>query len=188
MALLGFLILFPLVVAGVLLAVRDNRVRNAVVVAAALVIGIASVWLVVSYLGAPWIPFDFHSPVVDYACMVVSVLVAAAILFYGIRHKNAAACALAAVQVAGSLVFEFAFAHGLPVAHVEGKGDGRVLHVQPKRFDKFPCRRFEAFRRPRDQGYLVAFPRQFFRRRPADAAASARDQRYGYVRHDEPPG
>ena len=116
MALLGFLILFPLVVAGVLLAVRDNRVRNAVVVAAALVIGIASVWLVVSYLGAPWIPFDFHSPVVDYACMVVSVLVAAAILFYGIRHKNAAACALAAVQVAGSLVFEFAFAHGLPVA------------------------------------------------------------------------
>ena len=55
MALLGFLILFPLVVAGVLLAVRDNRVRNAVVVAAALVIGIASVWLVVSYLGAPWI-------------------------------------------------------------------------------------------------------------------------------------
>jgi len=115
-ALLGFLILFPLVVAGVLLAVRDNRVRNAVVVAAALVIGIASVWLVVSYLGAPWIPFDFHSPVVDYACMVVSVLVAAAILFYGIRHKNAAACALAAVQVAGSLVFEFAFAHGLPVA------------------------------------------------------------------------
>lgn len=116
MALLGFLILFPLVVAGVLLAVRDNRVRNAVVVAAALVIGIASVWLVVSYLGAPWIPFDFHSPAVDYVCMVVSVLVAAAILFYGIRHKNAAACALAAVQVAGSLVFEFAFAHGLPVA------------------------------------------------------------------------
>ena len=116
MALLGFLILFPLVVAGVLLAVHDNRVRNAVVVVAALVIGIASVWLVVSYLGAPWIPFDFHSPVVDYACMVVSVLVAAAILFYGIRHKNATACALAAVQVAGSLVFEFAFAHGLPVA------------------------------------------------------------------------
>ena len=116
MALLGFLILFPLVVAGVLLAVRDNRVRNAVVVAAALVIGIASVWLVVSYLGAPWIPFDFHSPAVDYVCMVVSVLVAAAILFFGIRHKNMAACVLAAVQVAGSLVFEFAFAHGLPVA------------------------------------------------------------------------
>ena len=116
MALLGFLILFPLVAAGVLLAVRDNRVRNAVVVAAALVIGIASVWLVVSYLGAPWIPFDFHSPAVDYVCMVVSVLVAAAILFFGIRHKNMAACVLAAVQVAGSLVFEFAFAHGLPVA------------------------------------------------------------------------
>ena len=52
---LGFLILFPLVVAGVLLVVRNNRARNVIVGASALVIGLASVWLVVSYLGAPWI-------------------------------------------------------------------------------------------------------------------------------------
>lgn len=50
MAMLGFLILFPLVVAGVLLVVRNNRARNVIVGASALVIGLASVWLVVSYL------------------------------------------------------------------------------------------------------------------------------------------
>ena len=77
MAMLGFLILFPLVVAGVLLVVRNNRARNVIVGASALVIGLASVWLVVSYLGAPWITYDFYSPVVDYVCMAVSVLIAA---------------------------------------------------------------------------------------------------------------
>ena len=88
---LGFLILFPLVVAGVLLVVRNNRARNVIVGASALVIGLASVWLVVSYLGAPWITYDFYSPVVDYVCMAVSVLIAAAILYFGIKYKNLSA-------------------------------------------------------------------------------------------------
>ena len=78
----------PLVVAGVLLVVRNNRARNVIVGASALVIGLASVWLVVSYLGAPWITYDFYSPVVDYVCMAVSVLIAAAILYFGIKYKN----------------------------------------------------------------------------------------------------
>mgnify|MGYP003061673958 CR=1 FL=1 len=112
---LGFLILFPLVVAGVLLVVRNNRARNVIVGASALVIGLASVWLVVSYLGAPWITYDFYSPVVDYVCMAVSVLIAAAILYFGIKYKNLWACVLAAVQVVGSLVFEFGFAHAIDV-------------------------------------------------------------------------
>ena len=112
---LGFLILFPLVVAGVLLVVRNNRARNVIVGASALVIGLASVWLVVSYLGAPWITYDFYSPVVDYVCMAVSVLIAAAILYFGIKYKNLWACVLAAVQVVGSLVLEFGFAHDVLV-------------------------------------------------------------------------
>ena len=112
---LGFLILFPLVVAGVLLVVRNNRARNAIVGASGLVIGVASVWLVVSYLGAPWVQFEFYSPVVDYVCMAVSVLIAAAILYFGVKYKNVWACVLAVIQLVGSLVFEFAFAHGILV-------------------------------------------------------------------------
>ncbi|WP_173363554.1 NADH-quinone oxidoreductase subunit L [Eggerthella sp. YY7918] len=112
---LGFLILFPLVVAGVLLVVRNNQARNVIVGASGLVIGVASIWLVVSYLGAPWMQFEFYSPVVDYVCMAVSVLIAVAILYFGIRYKNVWACVLAVIQVVGSLVFEFAFAHGIVV-------------------------------------------------------------------------
>ena len=115
MALLGFLILFPLVVAAVLLVVRNNRARSAIVGASALVIGLASIWLVATYLGAPWVTFDFESPLIDYASTAVSVLVAAAILYYGIRYKNVLACVLAVIQVVGSLVFEFGFAHSIDV-------------------------------------------------------------------------
>ena len=46
MTMIGFLILFPLVVAVILLAVRNNAARNVVVVAASLVIGLGSIWLV----------------------------------------------------------------------------------------------------------------------------------------------
>ncbi|WP_241963674.1 NADH-quinone oxidoreductase subunit L [Gordonibacter sp. 28C] len=112
---LGFLILFPLVVAAVLLVVRNNRARNVIVGASALVIGLASIWLVVTYLGAPWVSFEFESPVIDYVSTIVSVLVAAAILYYGIRYKNVWACVLAVIQVVGSLVFEFGFAHAIDV-------------------------------------------------------------------------
>lgn len=115
MAMLGFLILFPLVVAAVLLIVRNNRARNVIVGASALIVGLASVGLVVAYLGTWWVPFDFASPLVDYACSAVSVLVAVAILYYGIRYKNVFAIVLAVIQVGGTLVFEFVFAHGLEV-------------------------------------------------------------------------
>ena len=79
MAMLGFLILFPLVVAAVLLAVRNNQARKAIVGVSAAVIGVASIWLVVAYMGAPWVSFEFYSPVADYVCSAVGVLVAAAI-------------------------------------------------------------------------------------------------------------
>ena len=81
MALLGFLILFPLVVAAVLLVVRNNRARSAIVGASALVIGLASIWLVATYLGAPWVTFDFESPLIDYASTAVRALVPAAVLY-----------------------------------------------------------------------------------------------------------
>lgn len=112
---LGFLILFPLVVAGVLLLVRNNQARNVIVGASGLIIGLASIWLVVSYLGVPWITYEFYSPAVDYICTFISVLIAAVILYFGIRYKNVWACVLAAVQVIGSLVFEFGFAHDIVV-------------------------------------------------------------------------
>ena len=116
MAMLGFLILFPLVVAAVLLVVRHNTARKAIVCVSGAVIGIASLWLVLANLGAGWVSIEFSSPVVDAACSLTGVLVATAILYHGVKHKHVLAIVLALVQLVGSLVFELAFAHGVHVA------------------------------------------------------------------------
>ncbi|MEG0505722.1 MAG: NADH-quinone oxidoreductase subunit L, partial [Raoultibacter sp.] len=114
---LGFLILFPLVVAAVLLVVRNNQARKVIVSVSALVIGLASVLLVGTYLGAGGVYFDFSSPVVDYVGTGISVVIAAVILAYGIKYKNIIASVLAIIQVVGTLVLEFGFAHHVTVQY-----------------------------------------------------------------------
>lgn len=117
MALLGFLILFPLVVAAVLLAVRNNGARKGIVCVSAAVIGVASIWLAAANFGTQAVYFEFSSPLIDYACSLIGVIVAAIILAFGVKYKNVLASVLAIVQVAGSLVFEFGFAHDSQVAN-----------------------------------------------------------------------
>lgn len=114
---LGFLIVFPLVIAAILLAVRNNAARNVVVVAASLVIGLASIWLVaVGLNGASPVYFEFSSPLIDGICTIVGIVVAITVICFGAKYKNPLAIVLAAVQLIGSLVFELNFAHGVEVA------------------------------------------------------------------------
>ncbi len=112
MALLAFLIIFPLVVAAVLLLIKGDWPRNVLVGLSAVVIAVASVLLAVQYLGAPNTLFEFSSTIVDYVGTVVGVAIATIIVAFGIRYKNNVAIVLAVIQVVGSLVFEFGFAHG----------------------------------------------------------------------------
>ena len=115
LGLLGFLIVFPLIVAAVLLVVRQEAPRRIVVVAAAVVIAVASVALVLGNLGAPRVSFAFASEVVDFLCTGISVAIAAVIIAFSVRYKNVWAASLAAVQIAGTLVLEFVFAHEIEV-------------------------------------------------------------------------
>lgn len=117
MTMLGFLIVFPLVIAAILLAVRNNAARNVVVVAASLVIGLASIWLVaVGLNGASPVYFEFSSPIVDGICTIVGIVVAITVICFGAKYKYPLAIVLAVVQLIGSLVFELNFAHGIEVA------------------------------------------------------------------------
>ncbi len=115
MALLGFLIVFPLVVAAVLLAVRGDGARNVIVGASAVIIGVASVVLVATNLGTPGVYFEFSSVVLDYVCTGVSVVLVGIVLSFAVRYKNLLAGVLALIQLAGALVLEFAFAHEVEV-------------------------------------------------------------------------
>ena len=115
MLLISFLILFPLVVAALLLVIRGDTPRNVIVVASAAVIAAASIALAVQFLGMPWTGFEFSSEIVDYVCTAIGVVIAITVICFGVKYKNYFAVGLAALQVIGSLVFEFGFAHD---AHV----------------------------------------------------------------------
>ena len=115
MILIGTLILLPLVVAILLLLLKQDGVRNALVCVAAAAIAVLSVALAISYLRTGWIAFSYSSEIVNICCTVFSVLLAVAILSFSIKYKNILVTALAVVQLAGSLVFEFVYSKGIEV-------------------------------------------------------------------------
>ena len=116
-ALIGFLILFPLLVAGVLLLVGNETARRVIVCSSAVIIGFGSVWLVLANLGTPWVGIEFSSGAIDIACTLIGLIIAAVILCFGVKYKNVLACVLAVVQVVGSLVFDVFVAHGIEVQY-----------------------------------------------------------------------
>lgn len=112
MEMIGFLILFPLVVSGLLMVIRQNTIRNVIVCASGAVIAIASIVLVVMYLGTTGQYFYFQSSIVDYACLGISIVIGVTVLAFGFKYRNVWAIVLAGVQLIGVLIFEFGFAHG----------------------------------------------------------------------------
>ena len=114
---LGFLILFPLVAAVVLFAVRNETARKAVVGVSAAAIAVASIWFVFSNVGTTGVFYAFSSKAVDYICSAIGVLIAVIIVYFGVRYKNVWACVLALIQVVGSLIFDFAIASGIEVTY-----------------------------------------------------------------------
>ena len=115
-SLIGFLILFPLAVAAVLLFVRADWPRAIIVGGSAVVIAVASIVLAVQNIGTAYAPIPFASHFVDYIGTAISIAIAAVIIAFSVKYKNRWALILAVVQVIGSLVFEFGFAHLAPVA------------------------------------------------------------------------
>ena len=116
MQLIAFLILFPLIIAALLLVVRGDAPRNAIVVISAIVIAAGSILLALQYLGSAWVGFAFSSPLIDYIGCAIGLAICAVVIGFGVKYKNYLAVGLAVVQLVGDLVFEFGFAHH---AHVE---------------------------------------------------------------------
>ncbi len=112
---LGFLIIFPLVAAVLLLIVRNDRGRGVIVWISAIVIAAAAIALVVMNLGTGVVFIEMSSGVVDGICTLVSCAIFIIILVYGIKYKNVLAIVLATAQVVLSLTFELGFEHSVEV-------------------------------------------------------------------------
>lgn len=115
MEILAFLILFPLIVAILLFFIKSDSVRDVLVIGGAIVVAVASVYLVITGLMQGSAIYAIESAIIDYVGTAIGVLIAAVILYFAIKFKNALAGALAVVQVILSLVFELVYAPSCPV-------------------------------------------------------------------------
>lgn len=113
MEILGFLILFPLVIAALLMIFRTSKPRNVIVCIGSAAIAVASIALVVVNIGTTGTYFSFESVYVDYIFLGVDVLIAITIIAFALKYRNVPALVLALIQIIGTLVYEFMFAQGL---------------------------------------------------------------------------
>ncbi|MCI7504725.1 MAG: hypothetical protein MSA55_01905 [Coriobacteriaceae bacterium] len=115
MQLIGFLIVFPMLAALLLLVIRANAARNAIAYASAAIIAVVTLFVFGTNLGTEAVYFEFSSGAIDIICTLISIAIGVIIIGYAVRYRNIITLVLGIAQLAASLVFEFAFAHGVEV-------------------------------------------------------------------------
>ncbi len=112
-----FLIIFPLVVAALLLFVKADKVRDVIVIVSAAVIAASTVALCVAKLSTGAVYYLVSSTAIDGICTVIGVLIAAVVIGFALKYKNIWAGLLAVIQVIASLFFDFTVAPQCEVAY-----------------------------------------------------------------------
>jgi len=107
-----FLILFPFIAAIVLLLIKADNVRSAVVGVSALLIAAVSVWLLAAYATSGTVFFPVSPEPLGELMFLIGMGIAIFILYMGVRYKNNIAIALTLIQSAMLVYFEFGISHG----------------------------------------------------------------------------
>lgn len=115
MSTIFFLIGFPLVVAIALLVLKADAIRDIVVRVAAIIIGVASMYLAIQYYSIGSELFDFQSETINSLMMGIEICLAIVIFILGIKYKKYLASVLAAVQTPILVWFELAKGHSIEV-------------------------------------------------------------------------
>ena len=115
--LLLFLILFPLITAVFMFFAKKDMERAWIVKLSALVIGIVSVYLLIStYDKGALLVSAIPSEPVTLIMFIIEMLIAVFILYLGIVHKKYIVVALILVQSVMMLYFELVYAHSVEVS------------------------------------------------------------------------
>lgn len=115
---LAFLILFPTVIALILLAVKSDAARGGIVKASALLIALGSIVLAVLYfINGGGVQLSFEAEWISYAMMAIEVFLLIVIVFLGIKYKHYWACVLAVIQTPLTLWFELSKGHGIEISY-----------------------------------------------------------------------
>jgi len=114
--LLLYLILFPLIAALFILIVRRDSGRNMIVQISAIVIGIVSVVLLVLGWDKGTLIYSFVSEPVSQIMFFIEIILAAFILYLGIKHRKSLTVVLILLQAVLLIWFETSMAGHLHVA------------------------------------------------------------------------
>ena len=106
MHLIQILICMPVVAAVLLLLIRNDNARAAIVGIFAAAIAICSVALAISFAGQPWQSFAFSSEALDILGLCISVALGAVIIGFSVKYHNYIALVIAIVQLACSVAFD----------------------------------------------------------------------------------
>jgi ech hydrogenase subunit A len=114
---LVFLVIFPAIIAFLLFFIKRDEIRNWVVKISALVIGAGSVYLLVKYLSVGLVLFPFPFEPASLIMFAVELLIAAFLLYLGIRYKKYIAVLLVLAQTALILFIQTILPGELPGAY-----------------------------------------------------------------------
>ncbi|MDR0854195.1 MAG: NADH-quinone oxidoreductase subunit L [Clostridiales Family XIII bacterium] len=116
MGVLALLILFPLIIALIMLAIKSDKIRTPIVVGAAIVIGALSIFFAVTNLGSEmkvmWLSAG-AAEIVGNAMIVIEAALALLIVYQGLKYKKYLACILALVQTPLLIWFELTKGHDI---------------------------------------------------------------------------
>lgn len=112
-----FLIFFPIIIALILLVTKGDKARDVIVKLAALLIAAASVVTAVMFFKSDNEYFKVNFEAINYIMMAIEVLLAAYIIYIGIKHKKYLASLFAIIQTPMLIWFEFTKGHHIEVEY-----------------------------------------------------------------------
>ncbi len=115
---LAFLILFPTVIALILLAVKSDAARGGIVKLSAALIALGSIVLTVLYfMNGKEIFLAFEAEWISYAMMVIEIFLLIVIVYLGIKYKHYWACVLALIQTPLTVWFEITHGKDIEISY-----------------------------------------------------------------------
>ncbi|MFA5332432.1 MAG: proton-conducting transporter membrane subunit [Methanoregula sp.] len=117
MQLLLFLILFPLITALFMIAVRRDTERDWIVKISALAIGVVTVLLLVTMFDKGTVYYVFDPEPVSLVMFILEMAISVLLLWYAVRYRNYLVLALTLIETALIVWFESGYAHLAPVSN-----------------------------------------------------------------------
>ena len=110
-----FLIFFPMIIALILLVSKEDKARDMIVKAAALIIAAVSIVTAVIFFKSGGQSFPAHAEVINYVMMAIEAALAIYIIYIGIKHKKYLASLFAIIQTPLLIWFELTEGHHIAV-------------------------------------------------------------------------